>query len=62
MGARLVDDILAALPQQTVVVPGAKAAEIVLPKLADSLKAAVQQRQSLAADIERMRPSDATPR
>ncbi len=46
--------IIAALPQQTVVVPGAKAAEIVLPKLADSLKAAVQQRQSLAADIERM--------
>jgi transposase len=54
MGTRLVDEIVAALPQQTVTVPGAAAAEIVLPKLADSLKTVLLQRQSIAADIERM--------
>jgi transposase len=54
MGARLVEDILAALPQQTVSVPGAKAAEIVLPKLADTLKTIQLQRSTIAADIERM--------
>lgn len=54
MGARLVQDILAALPQQSVTVPGANAAEIVLPKLAESLKIIQQQRNTIAADIERM--------
>ncbi|MFG3621360.1 IS110 family transposase [Nocardia sp. NPDC047654] len=54
MGTRLVEEILAALPAQTVTVPGAKAAEVVLPKLADSLKKVLLQRQSIAADIERM--------
>lgn len=54
MGAHLADEIIAALPAQTVVVPGAKAAEVVLPKLADSLKSVLQQRQAIAADIERM--------
>ncbi|MGI5219414.1 IS110 family transposase [Nocardia sp. CA-290969] len=54
MGARLVEEILAALPAQTVVVPGSKAAEVVLPKLADQLKAVLQQRKTIAADIEEM--------
>ncbi|MEU6587596.1 IS110 family transposase [Nocardia sp. NPDC046763] len=54
MGARLVEEILAALPAQTVVVPGSNAAEIVLPKLADSLKTVLLQRQQVAEDIERM--------
>ncbi|WP_063050839.1 IS110 family transposase [Nocardia arthritidis] len=54
MGSRLVEEVLAALPAQTVTVPGAKAAEVVLPKLADSLKTVLLQRQSIAADIERM--------
>ncbi|WP_067837389.1 IS110 family transposase [Nocardia lijiangensis] len=54
MGARLVDEILAALPAQTVTVPGTKAAETVLPKLADSLKSVLLQRQQIAADIEKM--------
>ena len=54
MGARLVEDILAALPQQTVSVPGANAAEIVLPKLADTLKTVQLQRTTIATDIERM--------
>jgi transposase len=35
MGVRLVDQILAALQQQTVVVPGSQAAETILPRLAD---------------------------
>ncbi len=54
MGARLVEEILAALPAQTVTVPGANAAEIVLPRLADSLKNVLLQRKSIAEDIERM--------
>ncbi|WP_405160755.1 IS110 family transposase [Nocardia sp. NBC_01499] len=54
MGARLVEEILTALPAQTVTVPGANAAEIVLPKLADSLKTVLLQRKSVAEDIERM--------
>ncbi|MCX0272950.1 IS110 family transposase [Nocardia zapadnayensis] len=54
MGARLVDEILAALPAQSVTVPGTKAAETVLPKLADSLKAVLLQRKQIAADIEEM--------
>src|SRR5690606_19796371 len=54
MGARLVEEILAALPAQTVTVPGAKAAETVLPKLADSLKAVLLQRKQIAEDIEEM--------
>ncbi len=54
MGARLVDEILAALPTQSVTVPGSNAAEIVLPKLADSLKSVLLQRETIAEDIERM--------
>ncbi|CCW11850.1 IS110 family transposase [Rhodococcus aetherivorans] len=54
MGARLAEEILAALDAQTVTVPGSSAAEIVLPKLADSLKEVLQQRKSIAEDVERM--------
>ncbi|MGQ4597932.1 IS110 family transposase [Nocardia sp. R6R-6] len=54
MGARLVEEILTALPAQTVTVPGTKAAETVLPKLADSLKAVLLQRKQITADIEEM--------
>ncbi len=54
MGTRLVDEILAALPAQTVTVPGSKAAEVVLPKLADQLKTVLQQRKAIADDIEEM--------
>ncbi|MBF6439552.1 IS110 family transposase [Nocardia cyriacigeorgica] len=54
MGARLVDEILAALPTQSVTVPGTKAAETVLPKLADSLKAVLLQRRQIAENIEEM--------
>ena len=53
MGARLATDILAALDEQTVVVPGTAAAETVLPKLADSLKGTLLQRKAVAEDVER---------
>ncbi|WP_156517445.1 transposase, partial [Rhodococcus sp. LB1] len=53
MGARLATDILAALDEQAVVVPGTAAAETVLPKLADSLKETLLQRKAVAADVER---------
>ncbi len=54
MGARLVEEILAALPAQTVVVPGSRSAESVLPKLVDSLKTVLLQRKQMAVDIEEM--------
>ena len=54
MGARLVAEIYAALESQTVEVPGSAAAETVLPKLADSLKETLQQRKTIAVDVERM--------
>jgi len=54
MDARLAEEILAALDAQTVTVPGSNAAEIVLPKLADSLKEILQQRKNIADDVERM--------
>ncbi|MDV6277832.1 IS110 family transposase [Rhodococcus erythropolis] len=54
MGARLTADIRTALEAQTVIVPGTAAAEIVLPKLADSLKETLQQRKSIGDDVERM--------
>jgi hypothetical protein len=38
MGAKLVENILAALDEQTVAVPGAAAADTVLPRLVESLK------------------------
>ena len=53
MGTRLVDEILAALDEQTVVVPGTTAAETVLPKLVDSLKVTLLQCKTVAADVER---------
>jgi transposase len=54
MGAKLVADILAALDEQTVTVPGTTAAERVLPRLAGSLKSVLQQRTSIASDVEKI--------
>ena len=54
MGARLADEIIAALSTQTVTVPGSKAAEIVLPKLAESLKETLLQWKTIGDDVERM--------
>jgi transposase len=52
MGGKLVADILAALDEQTVTVPGTSAAERVLPRLAESLKTVLQQRKSIASEVE----------
>ena len=54
VGERLVDDVLQALSEQTVVVPGTKAAEAVLPRLADNLAAVLAQRRQLATEVEEM--------
>ncbi len=54
MGARLVDQTLAALDEQTVVVPGTAAAEKVLPRLAESLRDLLRQRGQVAAEVEGM--------
>ncbi|SDR87689.1 IS110 family RNA-guided transposase [Microlunatus soli] len=52
--AELVDQIVSALAEQTVTVPGAAAAERVLPRLAKSLTEALDQRAHLAAEVEQV--------
>jgi transposase len=52
MGATLIENILVALDEQTVVVPGTTAADTVLPRLADSLKTVLQQRKTVASEVE----------
>ncbi|MEU4317631.1 hypothetical protein AB0F85_04450 [Nocardia fluminea] len=54
LGARLVEEILAALPARTVVVPGSCTAESVRPKLAESLKTLLLQRQQVPVEVEEM--------
>ncbi|MGY0058600.1 IS110 family RNA-guided transposase [Streptomyces sp. LZ34] len=51
---RLVDEIFTALDEQTVVVPGTDAAALIVPSLASSLQAALDQRKLLAARIEEL--------
>lgn len=50
----LIDAVIAALGEQTVTVPGAAAAERVLPKLATSLAETLDQRAQLAAEVEQV--------
>jgi len=52
IGDQLVEQILAALAAQTVTVPGAKAAETLLPRLAASLRQVLDQRAQVAAEVE----------
>lgn len=54
MGDKLIQAILAALNEQTVTVPGATAAETILPRLADSLRDVLRQRDQVASEVERM--------
>ncbi len=54
MGERLVERIMTALDEQTVVVPGTAAAETILPRLADSLRDVLHQRNHVAAEVDRM--------
>jgi len=51
---RLLDALTAALGEQTVTVPGTRAAELVLPKLATTLRELLQQREQAAGQIEEM--------
>jgi transposase len=52
MGAKLVEDILAALDEQTVTVAGTTAADKVLPRLAESLRTVLAQRKHVANEVE----------
>jgi transposase len=54
MGERLVERIMTALDEQTVVVPGTAAAETILPRLADSLRDVLKQRDQVAGEVGRM--------
>ncbi len=54
VGAALVEDILAALDEQTVVVPGTAAAESVLPRLAAALRDVHTRRAQLATEVEKI--------
>lgn len=51
-GQKLIDDILTALGEQTVTVPGTRAAEQVLPRLAEDLARVLDRRKRIAADLE----------
>lgn len=51
---RLVDDIVTALSEQSVTVPGTRAAELVLPKRAIALAALLKDRAEAARQIEEM--------
>lgn len=53
-GVELVDAIFTALNAQTVTVPGTRAAELVLPQLATHIKALLDQRATIAGEVEEM--------
>ncbi|MEU2482939.1 IS110 family transposase [Streptomyces sp. NPDC004126] len=54
MAERLVEDVFTALDEQTVVVPGTDAAALIVPSLANSLQAVLEQRKLLVARIEEL--------
>lgn len=54
MADRLIEDIFTALDEQTVVVPGTDAAALIVPSLASSLQAVLDQRKLLATRIEEL--------
>ncbi len=54
MAERLVTEIFAALDEQTVTVPGTEAAALIVPSLAGSLTAVLDQRKLLAGRIEEL--------
>lgn len=51
-GEKLITELLAALDEQSVTVPGASAAEKVLPRLAEALRIVLDQRAAIAAEVE----------
>jgi transposase len=52
--ATVIDELLAALDEQTVVVPGTDAAQQVLPRLAKSLAEVLDQRKAIATQVEKV--------
>lgn len=54
MAERLVDELFVALDEQTVTVPGTEAAALIVPSLAASLTAVLDQRTLLAGRIEKL--------
>lgn len=54
MAERLIADVFTALDEQSVVVPGTDAAALIVPSLAGSLKAVLDQRKLLATRIEEL--------
>ncbi|WP_456154675.1 IS110 family RNA-guided transposase [Streptomyces chartreusis] len=54
MAGRLIDEVFTALDEQTVVVAGTDAAALIVPSLADSLIAVLDQRKLIAARIEEL--------
>lgn len=54
MPERLVDEIFTALDEQTVIVSGTEAAALIVPSLAASLQAVLDQRKILATKIEEL--------
>lgn len=53
MGKSLAAEIVQALSEQTVVVPGTQAATIVMPRLAQQLASSRKQRDEVASEVER---------
>lgn len=54
MGKNLATEIIHALGEQTVTVPGTQAATLVIPRLAQQLAALRKQRDDIAAEVERL--------
>lgn len=54
MFERLIEDLLTALDEQTVVVPGTEAAALIVPSLAGSLRAVLDQRKFLEKRIQEL--------
>lgn len=54
MAERLVEEILPALDEQTVTVPGTEAAALIVPSLAGSLAAVLDQRKLMVVRIEEL--------
>ncbi|KGX18350.1 putative transposase [Burkholderia pseudomallei ABCPW 1] len=54
MGKNLAAEIVQALNEQAVIVPGTQAATIVMPRLAQQLAALRKQRDEVASEVERL--------
>ncbi len=50
----LIDEIFAALSQQSVTVPGTAAVELIIPKIATNIKALKDQRREVAIQVEKL--------